>query len=211
MPVPCQSRVSCKKLEGQLIAILIIAKYSALLWALILPDLSDVITSGHHIILSEMSSVSVALYSASSPTSSCTCLCSWITGSFFLTFLKLMFFRDQLASHFILRMHPVLLHLLHWLQLTFVYTNSSHVRSSSIFSRQTSRYIHESAITHLHVHVPQALQPSISKMKLNIFVFPSQDWISLPVVSSLRRLLHLHHCPRQGVILNPISLAPKSN
>lgn len=66
MPVPCQSHVSCKKLEGQLIAILIIAKYSALLLALILPDLSDVIINSYRIFLSEMSLVSVILYSASS-------------------------------------------------------------------------------------------------------------------------------------------------
>lgn len=142
MPVPCQSHVSCKKLEDQLIAILIIVKYSVLLWALILPDLSDVIISSYHIVLSEMSLVSVILYSASSPTSSCTCSYSFM-GSFFLTtFLKLMFFRDQLASHFILQMHPILLHLLHWLQLTFIYTNNSHVQSSSTFSLQTSRYMH---------------------------------------------------------------------
>lgn len=211
MPVPCQSHINCKKLEGQLIAILIIAKYSVLLLALILLDLSDVNISSYHIFLFEMSLVSVILYSASSSISSCTWSYSFM-GSFFLTtFLKLMFFRDQLASHFILQMHPILLHLLHWLQLTFIYTNNSHVWSSSTFSLQTSRYMHISATRHLHLHVPQALQLSTSKMKPNIFVFPSQDLVFLPVVSSPRRLLHLHHCPRQGVILNPISLIPKSN
>ena len=67
--------------------------------------------------------------------------------------------------------------------------------------------MHESAITHLHLHVPQALQPSISKMKPNIFVFPSQDLISLPVVSSPRRLLHLHHCQDRESSLT-LSLLP---
>lgn len=167
--------------------------------------------SSYHIFLFEISLVSVILYSASSPISSCICSYSFM-GSFFLTtFLKLMFFRDQLASHFILQMHPILLYLLHWLQLTFIYTNNSQVRSSSTFSLQTSRDMHLSATRHLHLHVPQALQLSISKMKPKIFVFLSQDLISLPVVSSPRRLLHLHHCPGQGVILNPISLVPKSN
>ena len=66
MPVPCQSHINCKKLEGQLIAILIIAKYSVLLLALILLDLSDVNISSYHIFLFEMSLVSVILYSASS-------------------------------------------------------------------------------------------------------------------------------------------------
>ena len=175
MPVPCQSHVSCKKLEGQLIAILIIAKYSALLWALVLPDLSDVIISSHHNILSEMFSVSVALYSASSPTSSCTCSCSF-TGSFFLTFLKLMFFRDQLASHFILQMHPVLLHLLHWLQLTSIYTNNS-MSGAPAYSPVRPPGTCMKVLSHISTYMSHRhFNPASPKWNLISLSFPPKTW-----------------------------------